>query len=57
MPEIRIGRGTIYVDYVGEGRFVLEIHSKTGEELKLELSKGQLDTLGKSFQVIAKDKK
>jgi hypothetical protein len=57
MAEINIGRGKVYVNYVGEGRYILQIHSKGGDVVSLEMSREQLDTLGKSFQVIAKDKK
>jgi hypothetical protein len=57
MAEIRIGRGTIYVTYVGEGRYTMEVLSKTGRDEPLEMSRAQLDTLGKSFQAIAKGKK
>jgi hypothetical protein len=57
MPEIRIGRGKVYVDYVGEGRYTLELLSKSRDSAIIEMSREQLDTLGKSLQVIAKDKK
>lgn len=57
MAQINIGRGKVYVEYVGEGRYVLTIQDKLGDSIDLEMSKEQLDTLGKSFQVIAKDKK
>jgi|HubBroStandDraft_5_1064220.scaffolds.fasta_scaffold242164_2 hypothetical protein len=57
MPEIRIGRGKVYVHYVGENRFVFELLDKTGtSSAKLEMSKQQLDTLGKTLQAIAKGK-
>jgi hypothetical protein len=56
MPEIRIGRGKVYVDYVGDGRYIIELKDKLGESAAIEMSKEQLETLGKALQVIAKGK-